>query len=136
MLKLSARAVPDPHAADEIAVWRDDAEVGAIDDPAESRSRLYDWEAGRAVIARLEVTAEIYDGERLVPYEGFSVGGVWFSATDPEANNRHSEEMIREHAEEIVTELRRRGALGDAETDPAPAVEVVISRELQAALGR
>src|SRR3954447_22385215 len=87
-----ARIDPDPSA--ELATWREDLQVGRIDEPAETRERLDAQARGEQVIVRLDLFAEVATGESFRRHDGMSVRGAWFEAGAQETNVAHAREMV------------------------------------------
>ncbi len=98
-----ARVDPDPSA--ELATWREDLEVGRIDEPAETRERLDAQARGEQVIVRLDLFAEVVSGESVSRHDGTSVRGAWFEAGAQEANVAHAREMVSSSLDTFHREL-------------------------------
>lgn len=135
VVKLQAVARLDPEAERQLAVWRDDLGEGAIDEPEESRARLEQHAAGRAVIVRLDVSAGVSDGRRLSMHDGLQIPGVWFRVDDPEGNERHAREMVVEELGRILAELDRKGIAAGGAGERTLPVDVVLDAGVQRALG-
>jgi hypothetical protein len=87
-----ARVDPDPDA--ELAAWREDLDVGRIDEPAQTRERLDAQARGEQVIVCLDLFAEVVAGDSLSRYDGTRVTGAWFEAGADEANIAHAREVV------------------------------------------
>jgi hypothetical protein len=112
-----ARVEPDPSA--ELAAWREDLEVGRIDEPAETRERLAAQARGEQVIVRLDLFAEVVSGEGLSRYNGSSISGAWFETGAREANVAHAREMVSTSLDTFHRELARDHGLEVAYEDLA-----------------
>ena len=98
-----ARVDPDPSA--ELATWREDLEVGRIDEPAETRERLDAQARGEQVIVRLDLFAEVVSGESVSRYDGTSVTGAWFEKGAQDVNVAHAREMVSSSLDAFHREL-------------------------------
>ena len=134
VVRIQAVARLDPEAEQELAGWRQDLREGAIDDPNAIRARLDEHAAGRMVIVRLDISAEVSDGQRISVYESIGLGGLWFSVDDPEGNEQHAREMVGEELGRILAELERKGIAEPREKVSSPAVDVVLGADLQRAI--
>ena len=99
----------DPEAARELDVWRADLAHGAIDDPAETRARLDQYERGESQIVRLRVFTDVAVQSRLRRYDGMFIGGCWFERGQDHQNRQHARELIRDHLDDVVADLQGKG---------------------------
>jgi hypothetical protein len=105
IVRLGAVARADPNPSAELAAWREDLEVGRIDEPAKTRERLDAQARGEQIIVRLDLFAEFLSGNSVSRYDGTQVTGAWFDASAPDANLAHAREMVSGSLDEFCREL-------------------------------
>jgi hypothetical protein len=109
VLRLGAIARLDPEPERTLATWRADLDRGVLDDPAETRRRLDEYEQGDAAVVELGLFADVLDGGELRRVDGLHVGGLWFERGEDVQNERHAAETVSDRIEAIRDDLERHG---------------------------
>lgn len=135
VLRLGGVARLDPDPERELATWRDDLGRGALDDPAETRQRLAEQEAGDAVIVEVALFADVADDEKLRRVDGIEVPGLWFQRGYDEQNRAHVREIVADRLDELCADLRGHGVAATVEELEQLPIKVELADELTAALG-
>jgi len=130
-----ARADPDPSA--ELAAWREDLEVGRIDEPAKTRERLDAQARGEQIIVRLDLFAEFLSGGGVNRYDGTRVTGAWFDTHAPDANLAHAREMVSGSLDDFCRQLTDHHGLQVSYDELAELpISIELDEELERRLNR
>lgn len=118
----------DPRTPAQLTAWQE------VDDPVEVSRRLEDHARGEIVVVRLDLFAEVIEGERISRCYSVGVGGLWFSRSDEEGNTRHAEEIARTALDDLARGLGEQGVSLDVEDLSAAPFRLELNEELRAQL--
>ncbi len=118
----------DPRTPAQLTAWAE------VDDPIEVSRRLEDHARGEIVVVRLDLFAEVIQGQTIRRCHSVGVGGLWFARSDEEGNTRHAEEIARTALDDLARDLREQGISLEVEDLSAAPFRLELDEELKAQL--